>query len=638
MAAPRVLMRPCGSDRIYIEKSGWIDDREGFKKAVAGAKFDWDRKVYISDDEQAARISRRLADMGIPVVMIQGVRERLQGQVSQLEKQLMVAAELLPKLEERLAAEGKFLFPFQRSDVLWMASRKRLINANQQGLGKSLEALCSLPRAEDAATLVVCPAVAKGVWRRETGKWRSDLSPSVLSGRNGFRWPLPGEVLSINFDILPNEPPPLPVESKGRLFVIGDEVHLLKNRKSKRYQRFEKIVALADRAIGLTGTPLPNKPDELWTILRLFDLAHEAFGSHTNFAKLFGGKKKHFGGYEWGTPEKESGERLKTVLVRHTKDEVLDQLPPKRYAVMDIELSAADERAVDRELADIPGGAERLLRTKNLSDIGFGEYSSLRELLARLKVSAIEEVAEVHEESGEPLIVFSAHRAPIEALGKRPGWATILGGLKAEERTAIEDKFQRGELVGIAATIAAASTAITLTRSAAIYFVDRSWTPADNEQAEDRAHRIGQERGLVVTDLVLDHVIDKHVHAVNAKKRTVVQESVEHAREFKSVDVEAIRNMLPSVPGSADLADRGSREPKSAEERDWIAALLSIFGLCDGAALPDDKGFSASDHRMCHGLCIAYLSGGALTTQQWYAVKHFARKYKKQFEKHRRAS
>lgn len=638
MAASRVLMRPNGIDKVFIEKSGWVDDREGFKKAVAGAKFDWDRKVYIATDDQAARISRRLADMGIPVVMIQGVRERLQGQVSQLERQLMTAAELLPRLEEKLALEGKYLYPFQRQDVMWMASRKRLINANHPGLGKTLESLCALPRAEDAATIVVCPAVAKGVWRRETNKWRSDLRPEVLSGRNGFRWPLPGEVLSINYDILPDVQPPLPEASKGRLFVIGDEIHLLKNRRSKRYQRFEKVVALADRAIGLTGTPLPNKPEELWTILRLFDLAHEAFGSLTNFADLFNGKKKFFGGYDWGSPKKESGERLKAVLVRHTKDEVLDQLPPKRYAVMDVELTDAEHRAVDRELAHIPGGAERLLRTKNLADIGFAEYSSLRALLARLKIAAIEEIAEVHEESGEPLIVFSAHRAPIEALGKRPGWATILGGLKAEERTNIEDRFQRGELLGVAATIAAASTAITLTRSASIYFVDRSWTPADNEQAEDRAHRIGQERGLVVTDLVLDHVIDQHVHAVNAKKRIVVAESVEHAREFKTVDIEAIRNMLPAIPASADLTDRNAREPKNADERGWMAALLSIFGLCDGAVKADDKGFSASDHRMCHGLCITYLSGGTLTTQQWFAVKHFARKYKKQFEKHRSIS
>lgn len=640
MAAPRVLMRPHGEHKnlVIIEKTGWYADVEAWKKAVAGAKFDWDRKVYTATDEQAARISRHLSDLGLPVLMIHGVRERLEREVGQLTRQVEDAASFLAGLEEKLASEGKFLYPYQRQDILWMSTRRNLINCNDMGLGKSMEALCSLSPAEEMAVLAVCPNIAKGVWSREALKWRSDYRPEILTGRGSFRYPNVGELLIINYDVLPDDPPPIPEGLKGKLTLIGDEVHLLKAYKSKRSIRFAKLVALSARAIGLTGTPLPNTPNELWTILKLFDLAHEAFGSHKNFVEMFGGSKNPFGGFRWGKPKPEVGERLKPVLVRHTKAEVLDQLPPKTYQKIDIDVNAVTTATIDRELESVEGGKQRILRAKDLSEIAFGEFSRVRELLARLKIPAIEEIAELHEESGEPLIVFSAHRAPIDVLGKRKGWGAITGSTPAKLRTAIEEAFQRGELIGVAATIAAASTAITLTRAAHEYFVDRSWVPADNEQAEARGHRISQTRGVIVTDLVLNHVIDQHVHAVNARKQLTINESVERAREFKVLDIDVVREMLPSIPGSADLSKtmRGAREP-NAEERSFMGGMLAVLGLCDGAVSRDGIGFTASDHRMCRDMCLDYLATGMLSHAQWRVMKTLAKKYRKQIERTIRA-
>ncbi len=140
----------------------------------------------------------------------------------------------------------------------------------------------------------------------------------------------------------------------------------------------------------------------------------------------------------------------------------------------------------------IPKKAENLAEELDDSDLpGFESFSRIRALLAQSRIPAMLEMVEEYEEAETPLLVFSAHKAPIKALENRSGWAIITGETSAEDRFDIVKRFQEGKLNGVGLTIGAGGVGLTLTRASNILFVDLDWKPSMNIQAEDRAHRIG---------------------------------------------------------------------------------------------------------------------------------------------------
>jgi SNF2 family DNA or RNA helicase len=156
--------------------------------------------------------------------------------------------------------------------------------------------------------------------------------------------------------------------------------------------------------------------------------------------------------------------------------------------------------------------------------------SLVAKALAIAKIPAMLRMVEDFEEQEEPLVVFSAHRAPIDELEKRKGWGVITGDTSPEERSRLEARFQAGDLLGIGCTIRAGGVSITLTRACNALFVDREWTPALNSQAEDRTYRIGQDRPVLITTLVADHPLDLRVTELTTDKQVLIDASVDAAR------------------------------------------------------------------------------------------------------------
>lgn len=236
----------------------------------------------------------------------------------------------------------------------------------------------------------------------------------------------------------------------------------------------------------------------------------------------------------WGSPDASVPERLARVSLRRDRAAVLPQLPTKTWRDLSVEIGGAAKRVCDKLLAELTKAGVDLTNAEALAQIHknhvvFRRMSDVRAALATAKIGALVELVEDFEEQDEPVVVFSAHRDPIDLLGKREGWATITGDTPNEKRNAIEAAFQRGELRGVAATIQAGGVAITLTRAAQAIFVDRAWTPALNSQAEDRIYRIGQTRGCVITTLVGDHVLEERMAELLTKKSAIIGASVEAA-------------------------------------------------------------------------------------------------------------
>lgn len=418
------------------------------------------------------------------------------------------------------ARSGWRFLPFQREGVRWLAQRTGALLADDMGLGKTCQVLGAIP--EGAAVCVVCPAVAKGVWRDEVGRVRPDLAPVALKGRGSFRWPRPGEMVVTNYDILPDE---VPGEPPPGVVLVADEAHALRSARSQRTTRFLALAgavrARSGRTWCVTATPLLNRPPDLWNLLRCAGVEREAFGSWLGFARAMAGVEI-CGSWEWGTPTPEAATCLRRAMLRRAKAEVLRDLPPKFRRTLRVELSEALARKCDAVLHEYAEGVLESL----LDHDPPATLATVRKALAAAKLTAALEWADAREEEGEACVVFSAHRAPVEAFAKRVGWAVIHGDVSAEERTEIQARFQRGELRGVAATIQAAGVALTLTRAARELFIDLDWTPANNLQAEDRCYRIGQTRGVQVEQLVANHRLEGALYAILRAKQERIEASV----------------------------------------------------------------------------------------------------------------
>lgn len=477
------------------------------------------------------------------------------------------------------------LYPFQRSGAEFLRSRRRAILADQMGVGKTIQALAAIdPRK---AALAIVPPIVLGNWYAESRKWRPDLAASIWKRpysvfpepgelriatfsslpienvEERTRCPFCEKMTAI--EIEEREGPPFDPgtfavcecskdrggcgqrfaraedaqmanvwggeKPKHPVQLIVDEAHYIKSRKAKRTIAVRAIASQCSSTWLLTGTPLLNTPDELWNLCQAmpgnssagYDTgAHDAFGSWQRFVKIFHGKPKKYGGYEWseaGDVDDEARVRLGSLMLRRMRADVLPELPRKRRRFLDVEV---DERGLPSW--GKPDDLARMSDDEVLAECAPERtLSSVRRELALRKMDALIAIVEEHEEEGEPIVVFSYHREPVERLGARSGWACITGSTPAHERTEIVAAFQAGKLKGIAGTTGAMGVGVTLTASASVAFLDRDFVPAQNLQSEDRLARIGQTRGVLVTIFQCRHPVDLRVRDVLARKERLLE-------------------------------------------------------------------------------------------------------------------
>lgn len=463
----------------------------------------------------------------------------------QIDPVLIARAAKGSPLMQTAVKRGEKAYAFQREGIRFLAGKNKALLADEMGCGKTIQALLAMPC--DERVIIIAPATVKYNWKGEGEKWRPEYKFSVLEGRGTFRIPELGEALIMNYELLPEwlladelvAPGDTLSLLRGAILIV-DEAHKAKNHKSKRAEKVKVLSGLCKRTWLLTGTPLVNgKPFDLWGVLSAGGMAKEVFGDWNRFMELFGGYQDEWGGYKFApVPSPEVAERLRRVSLRRLRADVLADLPRKAYQeIMVDEPTGTLKKKLDALLRLLIERGEISRDSAGALSGGlpkFEEFSEIRALLAKSRIPAMMELVEAAEEQGEPLVVFSAHRAPIEALGEREGWATILGGEKAEARTAIVERFQSGKsveeggLIGIAATIGAGGVGITLTKGSVALFVDRSWVPADNSQAEDRLVRIGQKAGSVlIQSLYTNHPLDIHVHRLLTKKQRLIEAAID---------------------------------------------------------------------------------------------------------------
>jgi SNF2 family DNA or RNA helicase len=428
------------------------------------------------------------------------------------------------ELDDDLELGGE-LHPFQRAGVRYALERRRTFIADEQGLGKTVQALATIESDDAFPTVVVCPASMKLVWERESKHWLPERRVAVLGGRTDDVWTeetAEAEIIVLNYDILDWH--------AGRLIglepraLILDESHYVKNPRAARTKAaLELAEQLPDDALrlALTGTPILNRAEELVSQLRVLGRLRD-FGSGARLTRRFRAA---------GSDDRLHWNLRAHCYVRRTKKQVLPQLPAKSQDTVPVLLSNEHEyRLAERDviawlqtlpldLRSIDAKVAAALRAEQLVRL-----NHLRQLAARGKLpTALAWIADFLE-SGEPLVVFAEHIATQKAVMERfPNAAHILGADSSQKRQNAVDAFQSEDGPQlIVCSLKAASQGITLTRASNVAFLELDWTPARHDQAEDRLHRIGQDSAVTAWYLLAPDTIDETMAELLQRKRSLI--------------------------------------------------------------------------------------------------------------------
>ncbi len=445
--------------------------------------------------------------------------------------------------EERLGGE---LRPFQRAGVAYALESRRLFLADEQGLGKTVQALATLEEDGAFPAVVVCPASLKLNWQRETEHWLPHRSVQVVMG--GGKAIAKADITILNYEIVHAHRERLAISRPKAL--ILDESHYVKNPAAKRTRAVRRLAeSLPEGAfkLALTGTPVMNHPDELIAQLRILGRLEE-FGSGARFKRRFQGA---------GAEERIHWHLRRTCFVRRLKKDVLPQLPEKRQVVVPVALdNERDYRLAEKDvvawlqeqpldLAELESKKAAMLRAERLAQLNI-----LRRVAARGKLGAALAWIDDFLESEEPLVVFAGHREIQEALVQRfPDAVHVVGADSVEARDAAVNAFQAegGPLLMIAST-RVGGQGLTLTRASNVAFLDLEWSPAMHDQAEDRTHRIGQRDAVTAWYLLAAETIDEDMASVLARKRGIVGAITDGRRDESEAVIQSVVKALRGKP------------------------------------------------------------------------------------------
>jgi len=538
--------------------------------------------------------------------------------------------------------------PFQRAGIAYAEARPATLIGDEMGLGKTIQVLGLYNLLNARAMLVICPASLRLNWAIEAQRWivtprtfavvtTSATKKAVAHwAQIGLKltriFPTDADIVIINYDIVSRYLADIHARHWDILCV--DECHYLKSPDAKRTKailgstgkRNTAAPIQADRRLFLTGTPIVNRPKELYTLLRAFDPVR--WKSFFTFAQRYcNAKHTAFG---WDFSGASNLAELQTILrenymVRRLKKDVLTDLPAKRRQILaipehvdqvhkeaeiqsefservqDVEalVSLIDPTEEPQEYAD----AVNLLKEIRL--VAFNEMAIIRHETALAKVSHVIEHVEACLESSEKIVVFAHHRDVIDRImsdlsAYKP--VKIDGGVTLDNRQRAVAAFQQDDTVRVfVGQIQAAGVGITLTAASHVVFAELDWVPGNMSQAEDRCHRIGQHDSVLVQHVVLDGSLDHRMATTLVKKQDIIDQALD-----REITPEA-----PNKPATAFEFDSGATAPAkpdrpplseiaatmTQQQRDAVlVALKTLGGLDDDyARVANQAGFSKFD-------------------------------------------
>jgi len=439
------------------------------------------------------------------------------------------------------------LIPYQEEGVEAIYGfRGRVLLADQMGLGKTIQSLCWVSRIpKHRPVIVVCPASMKYTWQAEA-QMHFRLRAEVLEGQCNGTNQLPGDIVILNYDILGSWLPLL-LKARPRVIII-DECQFIKSLKAKRTKNVLKLVSRPSvrSVLALSGTPLTNRPIELWPILKA--VRPDLFPSLEKFAWRY--CKPHWTFWGWrfdgATHLKELNRVLRSeCMVRRLKKDVLPQLPPKRRKFVCFQLSKSQQKTYDEAQTDFlrwlekesPAKAKRASKAEQLAKIGY-----LVRLAARLKLDwTTRWIADFFESNpGEKLVTFTMHTFVIDHLKEKfPDRCVVIDGRvtgrKREESVRQFRSHRKKDL--LLGNWIAAGVGLTLTSSCNVAGLDLPWTPGELLQGEDRIHRIGQKKLSLIHYLIAMGTIEEKQINIQRRKAKILDAVLDGKQSAADLDI-----------------------------------------------------------------------------------------------------
>ncbi|MEE2781413.1 MAG: DEAD/DEAH box helicase [Planctomycetota bacterium] len=426
---------------------------------------------------------------------------------------------LQPSLEELLSEASLRLpfhpFPYQIAGVAFLFPRYAAVLADEMGLGKTMQAITSLRLllhcGQLRRVLLICPKPLVTNWQREFDLWAPEIPLNVISGnaeQRKWKWNHPQAVLTLaNYELVQRDHALLQESTADYDLVILDEAQRIKNRKGATACAVRNIPRR--RSWALTGTPVENSLEDL---VGIFEFVAP-------------------GQLEDTMRPRQMARTVSDYILRRTKDQVLTDLPPKlvRNAIIDLTPSQRESyRQVEEDgtvrlnqlgaQATVTHVFELILRLKQICNFDpvSGESAKGDHLQAKL-----EEIAA----SGKKAIVFSQYVATLEKLAARLsrfGAVQYHGKVPSRARERVLQQFrEQADTRVILMSYGAGSVGLNLQMAEYVFLFDRWWNPAVEDQAINRAHRIGAAGPVTVTRFLAQATIEERIDEILEQKREI---------------------------------------------------------------------------------------------------------------------
>lgn len=470
-----------------------------------------------------------------------------------MSNQRIVGAVNKRKALDKIPDEIEY-YKHQIDAVREMVRRSGTLLADEMGLGKSLTAstvaACAFQTGEINRVLIVTPASLKGNWfdeLQEFTNFKMTIVPSGVSKAKRSEIISSFDVKKSNGLIVNYEQVIAHVDELNAIgfdFIIYDEAHYMKNRKSARTKACFRL--RGPRHILLTGSPLLNQVDDLWALLHRIDpVEFPNYWRFINRYAVYGGyQDKQIVGVK---NESELRDRIKPYMIRREKKDCLD-LPDKQYIQVKLDLHPQQKKLYDKALEEmeipVPGAdpmainnaLTKFLRLKQICGTtatieGHPDHST--------KLDRAVEMAEEIIGNGHPVVMFTQFRGVLAALAERlrvlkplpiPCWQ-LHGGVPADDRRPTVKRWADAALEGhpgvLACMFQVGGVGLTMTAAQHVFLLDKLFVPALNEQAVDRLHRIGQTQVVQVYEFMMRGTVETRIERIIKTKKTVFGQVVQ---------------------------------------------------------------------------------------------------------------
>ncbi|HEY4615784.1 MAG TPA: DEAD/DEAH box helicase, partial [Citricoccus sp.] len=483
-----------------------------------------------------------------------------------------------PAVPEGLDAR---LRPYQLEGFAWLSFLYDHglggILADDMGLGKTVQTLALITRARERGAgappfLVVAPSSVLSVWEEEAGRFAPDLDLRVLDTTAAKRGTTVAEEVA-GADVVVTSYTLLRLDS-GQYTgldwdgLVLDEAQFVKNRSAKAHQAAKDL--RAPFRLAITGTPMENSLSDLWALLSL--TATGLFPSPTVF------RQEYIKPIESPDPSDDGARfaadrmarlrrRIRPFMLRRTKELVASDLPPKQEQISHVELVPKHRRLYDQVLQRERKKVLGLLQ--NLDENRFVIFRSLTllrmlaldpaivdEEYAAVPSSKMEHLMENLEEivaEGHRVIIFSQFTSFLSRVGDRLAqrgveYAYLDGSTR--NRSEVIAQFKQGSAPAFLISLKAGGFGLTLTEADYVFLLDPWWNPATEAQAVDRAHRIGQERTVMVYRMVAEKTIEEKVLALQQRKAALFSSLTDGDTAFSStITADDVRELFAPDQG-----------------------------------------------------------------------------------------